>query len=64
LIEASDLDYTILRPEWLTNSDDISYETTRKDEPFKGTEAHAKELPRWLSSASMTPSVSRTETSA
>lgn len=36
LIEASDLDYTILRPSWLNNNDEIDYEITQKNEPFKG----------------------------
>ncbi|MBG9472174.1 NAD(P)H-binding protein [Priestia megaterium] len=38
IIEASDLDYTILRPGWFTNKDEIDYETTQKGEPFKGHE--------------------------
>ena len=35
LIEASGLDYTILRPAWLNNRDEIDYATTPKGEPFK-----------------------------
>jgi uncharacterized protein YbjT (DUF2867 family) len=35
VIEASGLDYTILRPAWLNNRDDIDYATTQKGEPFK-----------------------------
>ena len=35
IIEASDLDYTILRPAWLNNRDEIAYGTTQKGEPFK-----------------------------
>jgi uncharacterized protein YbjT (DUF2867 family) len=35
VIEASDLDYTILRPAWLNDKDEIVYETTQKGEPFK-----------------------------
>ena len=38
VIEDSDLDYTIIRPAWLSNKDIIDYETTQKGEPFKGTE--------------------------
>lgn len=38
LIEQSDLDYTILRPAWLTDHDEGDYEKTQKGEPFKGTE--------------------------
>jgi uncharacterized protein YbjT (DUF2867 family) len=36
IIEASDLDYTILRPAWFTSAEEIDYETTWKGEPFKG----------------------------
>ncbi|WP_298490876.1 SDR family oxidoreductase [Lactobacillus sp.] len=38
-ITASDLDYTIIRPAWLTNKDEVSYEkTVGAETPFKGTE--------------------------
>lgn len=36
-IEASGLDYTILRPAWLTDEDEVDYETTEKGQLFKGT---------------------------
>ena len=36
-IEASGLDYTILRPAWLTDEDEVDFETTSKGQPFKGT---------------------------
>lgn len=36
-IEASGLDYTILHPAWLTDEDEVDYETTEKGQPFKGT---------------------------
>ena len=35
VIEGSDLDYTILRPAWLNNRDEIDYGTTQKGEPFE-----------------------------
>ena len=38
IIEKSDLDYTIVRPAWLTNKNEVDYETTLKGEAFKGTE--------------------------
>lgn len=44
LVEASGLDYTILRPAWLTDADEVDYETTRKGEPFKGTEVSRKSV--------------------
>lgn len=38
-ITASDLDYTIIRPAWLTNKNEVDYEITRgAHTPFKGTE--------------------------
>jgi uncharacterized protein YbjT (DUF2867 family) len=39
IIEASDLDYTIIRPAWLNDRDEIAYGTTRKGEAFAN--AHA-----------------------
>ena len=35
MIEASSLDYTILRPAWLSDENEIDYGTTHKGEPFK-----------------------------
>ena len=43
-IEASGLDYTILRPAWLTDEDEVDYETTGKDETFKGTEVSRRSV--------------------
>ncbi|POA54772.1 hypothetical protein C1889_14630 [Pseudomonas sp. FW507-12TSA] len=58
LIEASDLDYTILRAAWLSDHDELDYETTGRHEPFRGTEisrksvaaliVHIIETPNWL----------------
>jgi uncharacterized protein YbjT (DUF2867 family) len=36
VIEASDLDYTILRPGWFTRDAAIAYRITQKGEPFQG----------------------------
>lgn len=44
LIEASDLDYTILRAAWLQDRDEVTYEVTARDEPFKGTEVSRKSV--------------------
>ena len=33
-VEASGLDYTILRPAWLNDRDEVDFGTTRKGEPF------------------------------
>ena len=39
VIESSELDYTILRPAWLNNRDEIDYGTTQKGETFKNATA-------------------------
>lgn len=44
IIEQTDLDYTIFRPAWLTHTNEIDYEITKKDEPFKGTEVSRKSV--------------------
>ena len=44
VIEGSPLDYTIIRPAWLSNHDEVAYETTQKNEPFKGTEVSRKSI--------------------
>ena len=36
VVEASDLDYTILRPGWFTQDEAIDYQVTRKGQPFRG----------------------------
>jgi nucleoside-diphosphate-sugar epimerase len=43
-IEASGLDFTILRPTWFTNADEVDYETTKKGEPEKGSVISQKSL--------------------
>lgn len=44
VIEASDLVYTILRPTWFNNADEVDYETTRKGEPERGSVISQKSL--------------------
>jgi len=39
VIEATDLDYTIIRPAWLNDRDEIAYGTTQKGETFKNPSA-------------------------
>jgi uncharacterized protein YbjT (DUF2867 family) len=36
VIEQSDLDYTILRPDWFTRDTEVNYRITQKGEPFVG----------------------------
>jgi uncharacterized protein YbjT (DUF2867 family) len=48
VIEDSDLDYTIIRPAWLTNKDEVDYEKTKKGEDFKGTEVSRKSVAAYI----------------
>lgn len=48
VIEASDLEYTILRPTWFTGADEVDYETTRKGEPEKGSVISQKSLATFI----------------
>lgn len=44
VIEASDLDYTILRPGWFTHEPAVHHQITRKGEPFKGRDVSLNSL--------------------
>jgi uncharacterized protein YbjT (DUF2867 family) len=55
IIEASDLEYTILRPGWFTNRDEIDYETTQKGEPFKGHDVSRKSIADLIVKLAVTP---------
>jgi uncharacterized protein YbjT (DUF2867 family) len=48
VIEASDLDYTILRPTWFSNVDEVDYEITRKGEPEKGSVISQKSVASFI----------------
>jgi uncharacterized protein YbjT (DUF2867 family) len=49
VIEASDLEYTILRPTWFTNEDEVDYEFTKKGEPEKDSVISQKSLATFIS---------------
>src|SRR5574341_240192 len=55
LIEASSLEYTILRPTWFTNADEVDYETTRKGEPEKGSVISQKSLATFIAEIIQSP---------
>jgi uncharacterized protein YbjT (DUF2867 family) len=55
IIETSDLNYTILRPGWFTNKDEIDYEITQKGEPFKGHDVSRKSLADLIVKLAITP---------
>ncbi|MHC2990475.1 NAD-dependent dehydratase [Pontibacter sp. HJ8] len=55
VIEASDLDYTILRPNWFTSDNEVDYEITRKGEPEKGSVISQKSLATFITKIMETP---------
>ena len=55
VVESSDLDYTILRPTWFTNDDEVDYEITRKGAPEKGSVISQKSLATFISSIIESP---------
>lgn len=48
VIEASDLDYTVLRPTWFTDDDEVDYEITRKGEEERGSVISQKSLTTFI----------------
>ena len=55
VIEASDLDWTILRPGWFTNGSETNYEITRKGEPFRGHDVSRRSLASLIVKLATTP---------
>ena len=55
VIEASDLDYTILRPGWFTTDDEAAYQLTQKGEPFKGHDVSLNSLSDLIVKLALTP---------
>lgn len=55
VIEASDLDYTILRPGWFTHDPEIDYRLTQKGEPFKGHDVSINSLSDLIVKLALTP---------
>lgn len=49
IIEKSGLDYTILRPDWFTNIDEVDYILTKKDEPETGSAISRKSIADFVS---------------
>lgn len=55
IIEASGLDYTILRPGWFTRSGLEAVAVTQKDQPFKGHDVSLNGLSRLITELATTP---------
>jgi uncharacterized protein YbjT (DUF2867 family) len=55
VIESSGLDYTILRPDWFTNANEIDYALTTKGEPETGTSVSRKSIAAFISTLMENP---------
>lgn len=55
LIEASDLEYTILRPGWFKHDPGVNYKITRKGEPFSGHNISLDSLSHLIVELALTP---------
>lgn len=55
IIESSGLEYTILRPDWFTNGDEIDYAITHKGEPETGTAISRKSIAAFISTLVQNP---------
>ena len=56
-IEASGLDFTLIRPAWLTDNDEVDYELTARNEPFKGTVVSRKSVADLITKVIATPTL-------
>jgi uncharacterized protein YbjT (DUF2867 family) len=61
VIEASGLDYTILRPDWFTNGNEVKYELTRKGEPEKGTAISRRSIASFIATIIEKPELWKNE---
>jgi uncharacterized protein YbjT (DUF2867 family) len=57
VIEASGLDYTILRPGWFTQDDAIDYRLTQKGEPFRGHDVSLNSLSDLIVKLALSPTM-------
>ena len=55
VIEASDLNYTVLRPGWFTQNEPINYRITQKGEPFVGHDVSLNSLSDLIVKLAITP---------
>ena len=61
VIESSGLDYTILRPEWFTNANEVDYSLTQKGEPEKGTAISRKSIAAFVATLIENPDLHKNE---
>lgn len=61
VIEASGLDYTILRPDWFTNANEVDYAITQKGTPEAGTAISRKSIAVFVATIVQNPELHKNE---
>jgi len=61
VIEASGLDYTILRPDWFTNANEVSYALTQKGQPESGSAISRKSIAAFIGTVIKNPELHKNE---
>lgn len=61
IIEASGLDYTIIRPDWFTNDNEVDYHITKKPEPEVGGPLSRKSIAAFVASLVQNPELYKRE---
>jgi uncharacterized protein YbjT (DUF2867 family) len=61
VIESSGLVYTILRPDWFTNDNEVDYSITHKGEPEKGSAISRKSIAAFISTIIEDPDLHKNE---
>lgn len=61
IIEDSNLDYTILRPDWFTNGNEIDYAITQKGAPETGTAISRKSIASFIGTIVKNPELHTNE---
>lgn len=57
VIEASGLDYTILRPDWFTNANEVDYTLTKKGQPETGSAISRKSIAAFIGTLIQNPAL-------
>jgi uncharacterized protein YbjT (DUF2867 family) len=61
VVESSGLDYTILRPDWFTDANEVSYSITHKGEPEQGSAISRKSIATFIARIIETPELHKNE---
>lgn len=57
IVENSGLDYTIIRPAWFTNGQEVEYDITHRDEPFRGSSVSRLSIADFINRIVTDPSI-------